>query len=251
MNKPKSGARFFMKESIEDLSTQVVLDKEISHHVVRVLRCSIGDSIDLIATDGATYRAELTSDKLPECHAQILEKITVDTESPFHISLLQALVSNEKLDLIVQKVTELGVQEVAVFRAERSQVRLNSDRLSAKLQRWEKISQSACEQSGRVILPKITVYDDLTDLLKSRETHNANKLRMVLTPTGKHTIKAQTGELSGAEILVGPEGGFTNDEIILAKNAGFLDTALGPRTLRAETAGIISASIVQALWGDL
>ena len=129
-----------MKKSIEDLSTQIVLDKEISHHVIRVLRCSIGDSIDLIATDGATYRAELTSDKLPECRAQILDKITVDTESPFHISLLQALVSNEKLDLIVQKATELGVQEIAVFRSERSQVRLNSDRLSAKLQRWEKIS---------------------------------------------------------------------------------------------------------------
>jgi len=251
VNKPKSGARFFMKKSIEDLSTQILLDKGISHHVVRVLRCSIGDSIDLIATDGATYRAELTSDKLPECRAQILDKITVDTESPFHISLLQALVSNEKLDLIVQKVIELGVQEIAVFRSERSQVRLNSDRLSTKLQRWEKISQSACEQSGRVTLPKITVYDDLADLLKSRETHNANKLRMVLTPTGKHTIKAHTGELTGAEILVGPEGGFTNDEIILTKNAGFLDTALGPRTLRAETAGIVSTSIVQALWGDL
>ena len=154
------------------------------------------------------------------------------------------------MDWIVQKAVELGVHAIVPLTTERCEVKLNKDRAAKKLKHWRQVARSACEQSGQNRVPSIGLP---TSFSKALET--TADWRLILDPGAKSSLNGQMAIQSGSPpgsvlVLSGPEGGFSDEEIALARNKGFRSVGLGPRVLRTETAPLSAVSILQAQWGD-
>lgn len=223
----------------------VVLEASPSHHLLKVLRARPGDAVILFNGDGHEYRAILEGSEGKLARLAVAEQSTPQRESGLRISLGQGISRGERMDLVIQKAVELGVNEVTPLWTRRSQVRLTGQRLDKRLLHWQGIVLAACEQSGRVALPALHPASDLDDWLKAP----AAGLRLLLDPEAGqalHDIAPQ----SRVEILLGPEGGFDREEVDGALAAGFQAVRLGPRILRTETATLATLSALQTLWGD-
>ncbi|HZL92255.1 MAG TPA: 16S rRNA (uracil(1498)-N(3))-methyltransferase, partial [Vicinamibacterales bacterium] len=223
------------------------LDGEKAHHLIRVLRVRVGDSVVLFDGHGGEYPAvvEETGRQrvrlLPGLHSPR------DVESPLRIRLIQGISRGERMDFVVQKATELGVQRISPVHTACSVVRLTGERAVKRSAHWERIVQGACEQCGRNILPPVDAAADLDSVLGESSVGS----RLLL-----HTGAAESiGSLPLADrelaLLVGPEGGFTEAEIGLASRSGFVPVSLGPRILRTETAALAVIAILQSRFGDL
>lgn len=172
----------------------------------------------------------------------------VNRESPLYITLAQALSSSEKMDLVVQKATELGVTEIQPLDTNRSVAKLSAERTAKRLDHWHQVVISACEQCGRNVLPEIHAPLDIMPWLLRMKEHPTTKF--ILLPQGATSLNAQAKPQGKILLLIGAEGGFTQAESDSAIRCGFIPVSLGARVLRTETAAIAGLAALQTLWGD-
>ena len=221
----------------------VRLPERVSHHALRVLRLRDGAPLVLFNGRGGEYAGQLHLAAEPE--AVLTAFAPDDRESPLAVTVVQALVANEKLDWIVEKLTELGAARVFIVPTERSVVRLDGDRLVRRLAHWQDVAVGACAQCGRNRLPQILTSASLAALLPALP----DEPRRLLLPDAGTPL--DVGTAASCTVAVGPEGGFSEGEQRRLLAAGFTPARLGPRVLRTETAGLAALTALQCRGGDL
>lgn len=241
-----SAPRFFVSAPLTT-GTSLVLPESAAHHAVRVLRLRIGAVLTLFNGEGGEYTAMLTAIDKRRVRIEIGTHSAADRESPLAITLVQALSTGERMDVTLQKAVELGAQHIIPVLSERSVVRLQGARADKRQTHWQQVAISACEQCGRNRIPEVQPLIPLTEFLS--EPRPAAH-RWILSPDADKSLRDLTRPEQPVEILVGPEGGFSETEIARAQAANFLPIRLGPRVLRTETAASALLAAVQALWGD-
>ena len=216
-------------------------------HLVRVLRLQAGDPVVLFNGDGCDYPARLLVAGKRGAQAEVLERIPLDNESPLPITLVQGIARGEKMDLILQKATELGVARIAPVLTERTEVKLDAERAAKRMQHWRGVVLGACEQSGRARVPELLEPQPLAAYLAGEAPGH----RFLLDPLAERSI-ARAGVLPGEALalLIGPEGGLSERDRLTARAAGFTGLRLGPRVLRTETAGLAAIAAFNAVFGD-
>ena len=230
-------------------AAELALPTQAAEHVARVLRMNAGDVLTVFNGDGYDYAATLVSVGKREVIIRIGEREEVANESPLPLTLAQGVARGEKMDLIVQKATELGVARIVPLFTERSEVKLDPARAEKRLQHWRAVAASACEQSGRVRVPEVMPALSLQSWLENLDDNDA--LRLALLPEGTLRARELRFGASGGWLVVGPEGGLGERDIAALREAGFQGLQLGPRILRTETAGLAALAALQALHGDL
>lgn len=224
------------------------LPPQAAEHVARVLRLRAGDPLVLFNGDGHDYAATIRQADKREVIVQVLRQSVVLNESPLALTLAQGVARGEKMDLIVQKATELGVSRIVPLLTERAEVKLDAARADKRLAHWRAVAASACEQSGRARLPSVEPMQSLPAWLASLAGNEAT--RLALLPDGAHATRDLGPSESGAIVVVGPEGGLGERDVRALQQAGFVGLRLGPRILRTETAGLAALAALQALHGD-
>jgi 16S rRNA (uracil1498-N3)-methyltransferase len=217
-------------------------------HVARVLRLGAGDPITLFDGSGMDYPATITGADRRQVLVSVAPGVPVDTESPLAITLLQGIGRGPRMDLVLQKATELGVAAIRPLTTARTVVRLDAERAGQRLQHWQRILVSAAEQCGRSTLPVLHGPADLADALAAEA---GTPWRFFLDPAAAPGLPGGIAAARTAAVLIGPEGGLAPDERALVAAHGFTGLRLGPRILRTETAPLAALSILQFLAGDL
>ena len=224
----------------------VTLSEAASNHAVRVLRLREGDAVTLFNGDGYDYSGQISLGKR-EARVQIGRVDVVANESPLAITLVQAIARGEKMDLILQKATELGVVRIVPVTSDRTEVKLDEDRADKRILHWQHVLESACEQCGRAQIPQIE--SPLTLERAARLLAEEADTKLVLHPEGGRSL-SQIHCDDAATIAIGPEGGFSDRDLAVLDQAGFRHVTLGPRVLRTETAGLAAVAALQARFGD-
>ena len=218
-----------------------------TRHLVRVLRLEVGASCVLFNGDGHDYRARILSAQKRGAEVEIVDRIEVRNESPLRITLVQGIARGEKMDLILQKATELGVALIAPVITDRTEVKLDSDRSDKKMNHWRGVLAAACEQCGRARLPEILEPQTLAKFVAA----DRNARRLVLDPEADESLHelglSAKDELS---LAIGPEGGFSERDLAMLRAGNYQRVRLGPRILRTETAGPAAIAALNALFGD-
>lgn len=225
----------------------IVLEKDPSIHLIKVLRLSKGHQLELFNGNNSSYAAEIIAIDRNEVSAHILRQSTVDNESPLQLHLYQGISRGDKMDLTLQKAVELGVKHFTPMITERCGVKLDEKRWQKKREHWIKIIQSACEQSGRNAIPTLHPVMTFTEALDKISPQS-----IFLEPSSENRFKnIQLPDLtSEIQLWVGPEGGFSDNEVIQVKLKGCTPVNLGPRILRTETAALAAVSCINSVWGD-
>ena len=236
--------RIYQHTDIDSGST-VELDQAAYHHLTRVLRFKENSQIILFNGNGGEFTGTLHIEG-KKAFVSVGQFHDIERESILDITLLQGVSKGERMDISIQKAVELGVRKIAPVICQRTVVNLKSDRRDKKMQHWRGIIINACEQSGRNFIPELMPLIKLDDLLNKR----LDGLKVIMDPdAGSHLNQIDnTGDR--ISLLIGPEGGLTDDEIRKAKNADFRGMQLGPRILRTETAALAAISALQTKWGD-
>lgn len=237
--------RFYCPD-IDDVTELLVLPEQVHRHAIQVLRLKPGAKLILFDGQGYEYTAELNDVGKRQSAAKIISKQKTDVESPVHTTLLQGVSRGERMDYSIQKAVELGVNRIIPITTERCNVTLAGQRAEKKLMHWQGVIVSACEQSGRSVLPHLDSISSFEQVL----TAPLAGQKIVLDPTAETGFAAMQ-KVERVTLLIGPEGGLTDEEISLAKQAGFSATRFGPRVLRTETAAVAALAAIQSLWGDL
>ncbi|HWU83679.1 MAG TPA: 16S rRNA (uracil(1498)-N(3))-methyltransferase [Methylophilaceae bacterium] len=238
--------RFYHPEKLAPGAT-ITLTPNAAVHASRALRLQVGDQALLFNGDGNDYLCELIVVKKTEVVAKIKAVEHVDSESPLKISLAQAISSGDRMDYTIQKAVELGVGAIHPIASQRSVVKLTGERAEKRREHWQNVVISACEQSGRAVLPTVAAPLSLADWLARPSSAD---LRITLSPTAEHCLHELPPPQGEICLLIGAEGGLTEHEIALAASQGFVPVRLGNRILRTETAPIAAISAMQTLWGD-
>lgn len=223
------------------------LSESAGQHVGTVLRMQAGEKLVLFSGDNREWDAEIVTARKKKVSVRIVAERLVNRESPRIIRLAQAISKGEKMEWLVQKAVELGVCEINPLITQYGAYKLDEHRLAKKHQQWQAIAVAACEQCGRNQVPVVTYPMTLDQFLHLEPSSNA----YVLEPhTGKswREYDVPVGDLT---LMIGPEGGFSPEELKTILSVNFLPVKLGPRILRTETAAICALSVVQAMWGDL
>ncbi len=227
----------------------VELPEHAGGHLVRVLRLREGDECVLFNGDGHDYTARIRAIGKRGVQAEVTAAVAVDNESPLHITLLQGITRGEKMDLILQKATELGVSAIVPVHSERSEVKLDGARAEKRLAHWRGVVASACEQCGRACLPSVSAPAPLQQAVAAAQLPPS---RFLLSPLAEAGIDALEAPADAALTLaVGPEGGWSARDLQVLNDAGFSGLRLGPRILRTETAGLAAIAALQMRLGDL
>lgn len=231
---------------------ETVVTGELYRHMARVLRLKQGAEVELIDAGGGRHSGTITEVGAKSLTVRIAASAApTPEEQGLRITLYQGLPKGEKLDLILQKCTELGISEVVTFDGARSIVKLKGEKTAGKLARYEKIVQEAARQSGRSTAPKVAIGGTLKEVLKE----SGHEVKLLLWEgEEKNTLRATLAgyqEPESVAIVVGPEGGLSPDEVQEALACGFTPVTLGRRILRTETAGLALVSILQFHWGDI
>jgi 16S rRNA (uracil1498-N3)-methyltransferase len=230
------------------IASELNLPPQAAEHVVRVLRMNPGEPLTVFNGDGNDYAAVIVAVGKREVMLRIEQVRPLANESPLQLTLAQGVARGEKMDLIVQKATELGVVRIVPLLTERSEVKLDAARAEKRLMHWRAVAASACEQSGRARLPEIAAALPLSTWLTSLTGDDA--LRLALLPEAARSSRELRFNGAGGLLVVGPEGGLGEREISALTAAGFDGLRLGPRILRTETAGLAALAALQALHGD-
>lgn len=243
--------RFFVApESIRE--DRVVLRGPTVHQIRDVLRMHPGEEIMLLDNSGATYRAELVMVERDIVRGRVIERSQLHSEPATKITLYQGLLKGQKFDWVLQKGTELGITAFVPVFCHRSVVGSAQDIGHTRTERWERIIAEAAEQAGRAVLPRLSPA-----LLFADACRSAAEGRLSVIPwenehsTGLRQALADHPNLPSINLLIGPEGGFAEEEIELARAAGIIPVSLGPRILRAETAGLVAGAAILYQAGDL
>lgn len=240
--------RLFVSQNLKT-GQQLQLDEEQARYVARVLRLRVGDSITLFNGEDGEFEARLESIGRSTATAMLGAKLETTTESPLKVHLVQSISRGERMDLVIQKATELGVKRISPVLTEFGVVKLDPKRAAKRRDHWQGIARSACEQSGRTRPPLI---DDPTALNTWLGAHSkAADSDLILRPGATTALSSLAAPATELCLLIGPEGGFSDTEYEDAALAGFKEVSLGPRILRTETAAFAALTIAQTLWGDL
>ena len=225
----------------------VMLDGPASHYLARVLRVSKGDPVVLFNGDGNDYPGKIVDVHHKGVTVLLSGIRNPENESPLRITLVQAISRSERMDYSLQKATELGVDCIQPLLSRRVEVRLDKKRMAKRLKHWQAVVVSACEQSGRAVVPEVLPPLQLANWL----TDESDRQRFVLDPEAKTKLTDTRLKDNSVAILVGPEGGFTEEERGQAKAARITAVSLGPRVLRTESAGPAAIAVLQSMAGDL
>jgi 16S rRNA (uracil1498-N3)-methyltransferase len=231
---------------------RITLAGNAASHVTRVLRLRVGAQLVLFDGSGGEFEGSIDKAHGGEVTVAIGEHRALERESPLALTLAQGVSRGERMDLVVQKATELGVTRILPVLTERSVVRLTAQQSDRKLNHWRAIAIAACEQCGRNRLPELAAPVTLAQLLGSDGGAGAaGGLRLLLSPEGSATLAGLTRPVAAATVLIGPEGGLSDEEEQAAVASGFTAVRLGPRVLRTETAAIAALTLLQRELGDL
>ena len=242
--------RFYCDPNNSDklaLGAKVKLSDNAAMHAARALRLDIGDLVILFNGDGNDYHGELASIKKGEVIAKINSIKAVDNESPIKVILAQAISSGDRMDFTIQKAVEMGVTQIQPIASQRSVVKLAGERAEKRREHWQNVVNSACEQSGRAFVPQVSMPLSLSNWLASKPDAQT---KVTLSPVAEVSFKELLVPTGNICLLVGAEGGLTEDEIALAASQGFTPVRLGKRILRTETAPLAAIATMQAIWGD-
>jgi 16S rRNA (uracil1498-N3)-methyltransferase len=226
-------------------ANSIELDGQASHYLTRVLRLSEGDPLILFNGDGRDYSAEFSGIRDKCVVVRLLDGKTPANESPLIIHLVQAICRGERMDYVLQKATELGVFSIQPLKSQRVEVRLDETRQAKRMAHWQGVVISACEQSGRALVPEVKTPLSLPEWMAS----TVESPRLVLDPLAENRLSDLSVALASISILVGPEGGFTDEEMAKACANDVMPVSLGPRILRTETAGPAAIAVLQAKTG--
>jgi 16S rRNA (uracil1498-N3)-methyltransferase len=229
------------------IATPLQLEDDAAGHIGRVLRMKVGEHISLFNGQGGEYLCELIEVGKKSVVAMPLKFDDKDVESPLSIHLGQGISRGDKMDFTIQKSVELGITEITPIFSQRCGVKLSPERLAKKHLQWQKIAIAAAEQSGRNSITTIHPPIDLSQWL----AQDSDEIKLTLHPRAEHSIKTIQVPSAGVRFLVGPEGGFTDEEIAQTKQQAFVDIRIGPRVLRTETAALTVLSALQLQFGDL
>ena len=227
-------------------SQSVELEEKPSHHLSKVLRLKVGSDVILFNGDGYDYSGHINAIEKKSVGIYINSREIKNSESSLKIHLGVAVSKGDRMDWIIQKSTELGVDEITPLLTERTELKLKGDRKEKKQHHWQKIANGACEQSGRARLPTINRIQHLSEWT---QTTKATR-KFVLHHRSIKQLNSND-DISSVCLLIGPEGGLSEDEIALAEHHHFDALQLGPRILRTETAPLAAISILQHHWGDM
>jgi len=262
--------RIFLPASdIKD--NRISITDEKAHYITSVLRCKKEDELTIFDGKGDCFRTTILKIDKREVITEVIERFPCNTESPLNITFVQGLLKGEKMDMVIQKTTELGVKGIMPVITERSQLRE-----TRKISRWRKIAEEASRQSGRGVVPIVHDPMEFKEFFSKQTSINYSPRSPLIkggikeeSPLTKEGIKGvglifyEEGGMkisdavssliprpSSLFVFIGPEGGFTRGEVTLAEEKGLLVTSLGRRILRAETAAISAVTLVQFLLGD-
>lgn len=244
--------RFFVEPPLAPHTT-VTLPEAVTRHI-HVLRLAVGDDVCLFDGSGKEFRARLDAINKRDATASLADATQPDTEARYAITLAQGIAGGDKMDWLIEKAVELGVQAIAPLQTERGVVRLSGERAAKRVQHWQALVQAACEQSGRARVPVVAPVATLREWLGASKSTDVP--RVLLSPRGTQSltewaVQSRTRiEGSGIVLLIGPEGGLSPDEEALAEAAGFLPLTLGRRILRTESAALVAVSALHAVLGE-
>lgn len=238
-------SRIFTDAALE-AQQSVVLDEKASHHLNKVLRLKAGTPLVVFNGSGQQYPAVITAVDKKHVTIKTAEAETLGNESSLYTHLGIAFSKGDRMDWVMQKATELGASEISPLITERTAFKLNAERQAKKLLHWQQIIISACEQCGRNTLPTLNPLQTLDQWLQNTR---ADK-KLVLHHRASAQLNAND-KVDNIALLIGPEGGLSQNEIDLAERQQFQSLCLGPRVLRTETAPLAALAIFQNLWGDL
>ncbi len=226
----------------------VTLPDDIARHI-HVLRLTVGDSITLFNGEGGEYTATLVAVDKKRAVAEVKTFSPREAELPYSVTIAQALPEGSKIDWIVEKAVELGAAALQPIAAQRCVVRLSAERAAKKLEHWRGIAASAAEQSGRNRLLHVGEPVDFHEWISQRNLHS----RIMLSPRAEQPLSdwARHHPPQAVALLIGPEGGFTEQEEQAAIKHGVQPLSIGPRVLRTETAALAALAALNAVWGEI
>lgn len=227
------------------LNEQVELDDDSGHYVRTVLRLKKDDAVILFNGNGGEYACVLSEISRKTVLVGVKSWTDRSVESPLSVTLGLGISRGDRMDLSVQKAVELGANRITPLVTERCVVQFKGEKKPQRLLHWQKIVQHAAEQSGRTVLPELTEVTTLQGWVS-----NQQGLKVFLDPYAEKSLAQLQPDGMEVTLLTGPEGGFSDQERITAKAAGFIPVRLGSRILRTETATIAALAAVQMLWGD-
>lgn len=246
---PMAFPRFYCPALARD-HARVALPPAAAHHAARVLRLKVGDRVGLFDGRGGEALGAVAAVDRQEVRVEVLEWRAATPAPALELTLAQALCAQEKMDWVVQKAVELGAARLQPLAAERSVVRLAPERAARRREHWEGVAVAACEQCGRSRLAEIGPVLPLRVWLARAGPLSPGERRLLLAPQAPVSLPGLEPPARAVTVLVGPEGGLTEEERREAVAAGFHPVRLGPRVLRVETAALAALSAIQALWGD-
>ena len=229
------------------LGSRQPLDERTAAYLTRVLRLKVEDQLIVFNGDGQEHRARLNKSPHGEWQALIEDALPVCADSPLKITLVQGISRGERMDYAIQKATELGVTAIQPLACERSVVRLDSEQAKRRLEHWQAVAVSASEQCHRHSVPTVHPIKSFAEYL----TQPASCARVLLNPLATQSLKTIQLPTAAIELMIGPEGGFSDHEEQRALSTGVMDYRLGPRVLRTETAAAAAIAALQLLLGDL
>ncbi|HMW47042.1 MAG TPA: 16S rRNA (uracil(1498)-N(3))-methyltransferase [Cellvibrionaceae bacterium] len=224
----------------------ISLPEAQAHYLTRVLRMEAGRPLIVFNGEGGSHNAEIITAGKNNCVIRLVDFTADNHQSPLNCSLAIGISKGERFEFVLQKACELGVTQIYPLFTQRTEVRLDATRQSKKTEHWLQVLISSCEQNGRNLLPQLRAPQTLSEFLPTV----AADLKLVLHHRANQALNSYSTPHSVC-LLIGPEGGLSEDEIKLAEQQGFNPLVLGPRILRTETAPLVALSLVQYQWGDL
>ena len=242
-------ARFFVQHPLPracEAGTIFTLAESVARHL-QVLRIATGESIILFDGGGGEILATVVGIGKRDATVTLDNFDAVERESPLQITLVQALATADKMDLIMQKAVELGVTCIAPIATARATLKLAGERAEKRIAHWQAIAVAACEQCGRNRVPLVREIQTLDQWLKN----SFEGVSVLLHPDAEKSLLGSVDASRPIALLIGPEGGFTDDEIARAVAQNVITVKFGPRVLRTETAGLAAIAALAARFGDL
>lgn len=237
--------RFFVEMPLS-CESEITLPDSVANHCARVLRLKVDAPLILFNGQGGEYRAKLCVVE-KRCVAALIESHDPrEAESPLQVTIAQGVSKGERMDYTIQKSVELGATRITPIVAERTVVNLKGERAAKRRDHWQGVVIAACEQSGRNQIPEVEPLVTFRHWIEQPR----EGLKLVLHHRAPQDLRAMEKPLGPVTLLIGPEGGLSEQEITLAEQAGFVSVCLGPRVLRTETAALTTLSLLQLLWGD-
>jgi 16S rRNA (uracil1498-N3)-methyltransferase len=224
------------------------LSEEASHHLINVLRFKVNEQFTVFDGQNHEYQVLLSALKKKSAEITVLSCQDVSRESKLHLHLAQGIPKGDRMSFSLQKAVELGVREYTPLWTQHAAFKWDAKLNEKKIQQWQAIIIAACEQSGRNYIPKLHSIMHIDDFIEQSPSDNS----FILDPyEGQHWQNLTWKEPLQATLLIGPEGGLSNQEVQKARDHGYQGLTLGPRILRTETAVLTALSVLQAIKGDL